>query len=79
MTIHWRQHDLPLPTSCKVTRLYPTHTQTTAGQLKGLEVSLQTRLDACCSQLQGLAAVLSEISRLEKEDSKNPFAGEVAT
>mmetsp|Transcript_26082 Transcript_26082/g.66351 ORF Transcript_26082/g.66351 Transcript_26082/m.66351 type:complete len:2106 (+) Transcript_26082:205-6522(+) len=46
-----------------------------AGQLKGLERKLHEKLDACCAQLESLGSALSEISRMEKPDSKNPFAG----
>lgn len=46
-----------------------------AGQLKGLERKLHDKLDLCCHQLEALGAALAEVARMEKPDSKNPFAG----
>lgn len=47
----------------------------TTGQLKGLERKLHEKLDTCCAQLEELGSALTEISRMEKPDSKNPFSG----
>lgn len=46
-----------------------------AGQLKNLERKLHAKMDVCCQQLELLGGQLLEIQRMEKPDSKNPFAG----
>lgn len=51
----------------------PVHAHT--GQLKALERRLHERLDACCTQLEALGQALGDVARMEKPDSKNPFAG----